>query len=383
MTEEVGVTDARQLGKLAREVCAAVDLAPMGVAIVALDGTLLAANATLCRWGGVQRQGSSPVGGLSATGDLRRHLERVAGGEALSYETARCELIPGVRGRFTVQLGPLRVGERVVAGTVFVTDDEDRLELEDQPMHLRFRDLLEGAADGVIVARGNVLLYANRALREWLGRGGPEQIVGQLLTELFDAPALAAMAAAPPLCVGATLRAAEGVYLPVVVSVARVSLPEGLTSIMILRRREGEVAVGPDPLPVGAATRRRGAVLVCDDESRLAMLTAGLLEQHGFAALTVGTGEAALRAMLEQPIDVMLLDLNLPDGNAHEVIARMRELSLFRPVILTSGYAEEDVEPALLRSSTVTGYLAKPYSVDRLITAIEHAMEVREAGTGS
>ncbi len=118
-------------------------------------------------------------------------------------------------------------------------------------------------------------------------------------------------------------------------------------------------------------------VLVCDDEARLAMLTAGLLDQYGYGAVTVATGAAALEQLGEGGCDLMLLDMNLPDGSADQVIAQMKERELEIPVIITSGYAEEDVDPKLLADRLVSSYLAKPYSVDRLVGAIQRALDSR------
>lgn len=117
-------------------------------------------------------------------------------------------------------------------------------------------------------------------------------------------------------------------------------------------------------------------VLVCDDESRLALLTAGLLGQYGHAAFTVGSGEEAL-ARLEShaaECDVLLLDLNLPERGAEDVLLCMRDKGFRQPIILTSGYAEEDVAPELLADPQVAGYLPKPYSVDQLVGAIRRAV---------
>ena len=118
-------------------------------------------------------------------------------------------------------------------------------------------------------------------------------------------------------------------------------------------------------------------VLVCDDESRLAMLTAGLLDQYGFGAITVATGTDALAQLDRGGCDVMLLDMNLPDGSADLVISRMKKRGLAIPVILTSGYAAEDVDPKLMGDELVSSYLPKPYSVDLLVQAIRAAMGER------
>jgi PAS domain S-box-containing protein len=118
-------------------------------------------------------------------------------------------------------------------------------------------------------------------------------------------------------------------------------------------------------------------VLVCDDESRLAMLTAGLLDQYGYRAVTVSNCEEALAVLDggEPHCDVVLLDVNLPDGTASAVLERMRERGHAQAVILTSGYAAEDVPRELMSDARVAGYLAKPYSVDRLVEAVRHVLD--------
>ena len=120
-------------------------------------------------------------------------------------------------------------------------------------------------------------------------------------------------------------------------------------------------------------------MLVCDDEARLAMLTAGLLDQYGYGSLTVSSALAALEALgrATPACDIVLLDLTLPDGSAAEVVQRMRAAGYDQPVILTSGYAEEDIAPELLADPLIAGYLAKPYSVERLVDAIGKALGQR------
>ena len=115
-------------------------------------------------------------------------------------------------------------------------------------------------------------------------------------------------------------------------------------------------------------------VLVCDDEGRLADLTAGLLRHSGYAAEAVVDGAAALaRAAREPKVDVVLLDLNLAGTSSSDVLIGLaREQPAVR-VILTSGYAAEDVPAALLHAQNVAGYLAKPYPVERLVAAIRSA----------
>jgi DNA-binding NtrC family response regulator len=123
---------------------------------------------------------------------------------------------------------------------------------------------------------------------------------------------------------------------------------------------------------------RRGSVLVCDDEGRLADLTAGLLRHHGFRTEAVPDGAQALDQIARDPgFQVLILDLNLHGLASSEVI---RELACSHPdvrVIVTSGYSAEDVPASLLAQPNVVGYLAKPYPVDRLVGAVDAALATR------
>jgi CheY-like chemotaxis protein len=121
-------------------------------------------------------------------------------------------------------------------------------------------------------------------------------------------------------------------------------------------------------------------VLICDDETRLASLTAGLLEDYGYRLATVQAGEDALDLVLggAPPVGVMLLDVNLSSGMpAEDVLAAMRRNGARTRVILTSGLAREDVPATLLEHQLVAGYLPKPYSVEDLLEAVRQASDAR------
>ncbi len=145
------------------------------------------------------------------------------------------------------------------------------------------------------------------------------------------------------------------VYLPVV--------KEGM-------QMGGSRAEGTD---AGTTTPR---VLICDDETRLATLTAGLLEEYGYESATVSLGDEALQLVTARnaPVDVLLLDVNLSAGlSADAVLDGMRESGSSIPVILTSGLAVEDLPPHLHKHQQVSSYLAKPYTVEELVDAIATA----------
>ncbi len=140
--------------------------------------------------------------------------------------------------------------------------------------------------------------------------------------------------------------------------------------------------LGDDPVPVtlrsehccSTQSARTIRVLICDDESRLVVLTAGLLREFGYEVLTVKCGADAITCIAHQPVDVVILDVNLP-GEDSLVIARKLMENRSVAIVLSSGFAEEDVESELLALPGVRAFLAKPYGIEVLSATIRRVVE--------
>lgn len=150
-----------------------------------------------------------------------------------------------------------------------------------------------------------------------------------------------------------------------------------LRSLVAAPNGEDERYMATREAPFAENRAHRTAVLICDDEARLGALTAGLLSEYGFDPVTVGTGEDAINALskVDSPIDVVLLDVNLSHGKpARDVLATIEAGGNRVRVLLTSGLAEEDVDPKLMTHASVAGYVAKPYGVEHLVQSILKAL---------
>lgn len=125
------------------------------------------------------------------------------------------------------------------------------------------------------------------------------------------------------------------------------------------------------------ATPSSSVVLVCDDEARLATLTAELLEGFGFQTIAVGSGNAAVEkiAAAAPAVSVLLLDVNLSlGGSAVEILEQLASTGSHMPVVLTSGQPKEDAPLEVTSHPNVIGYLEKPYTADALLQAIRGAL---------
>lgn len=106
------------------------------------------------------------------------------------------------------------------------------------------------------------------------------------------------------------------------------------------------------------------------------------VEKNGDAILarnpfdSVPDAQSALARLTapDEHFDVLLLDLNLRGTTAADVVRDVDSRGLDVRVILTSGYASEDVPEELMRQPRVAGYLPKPYPVDGLVASVRRAL---------
>ncbi len=119
-------------------------------------------------------------------------------------------------------------------------------------------------------------------------------------------------------------------------------------------------------------SRHEEIVLVVEDNQQIINFITYVLKQEGFSYLTSGTAQGALSAMVSQHIDLMLLDLGLPDFDGMEVIRQVREWSEM-PIIVVSA-RDQDREKAAALDAGADDYLTKPFSATELMARIRVAL---------
>ncbi|WP_106396892.1 response regulator transcription factor [Actinocorallia populi] len=102
-------------------------------------------------------------------------------------------------------------------------------------------------------------------------------------------------------------------------------------------------------------------VLVVEDELRLADLLKDGLGREGFAVDLAFDGREGLWMASENPYDVVILDVMLPELNGYAVCERLRELEVWTPILmLTAKNGEHDEAEAL--DTGADDFLSKPFS---------------------
>jgi CheY-like chemotaxis protein len=92
-----------------------------------------------------------------------------------------------------------------------------------------------------------------------------------------------------------------------------------------------------------AALRARPGerVLVAEDEPVVRDIVGSLLRDLGYDIVEVSTAEAALSTAHDERVDLVLVDVDLPDMNGRDLAARLKERSPATPVVFMSGFADE------------------------------------------
>lgn len=125
----------------------------------------------------------------------------------------------------------------------------------------------------------------------------------------------------------------------------------------------------------GAPQADAGHVLVIDDERTVREVAGKVLEQHGIPHFLAEDGERGVDVFREhhERIAAVLLDLTMPRMGGLEVFHALYEIDPDIPVILMSGYSEEDVRRRF-HDKPVAGFLAKPFLPSDLIRLLKQKM---------
>jgi signal transduction histidine kinase/CheY-like chemotaxis protein/PAS domain-containing protein len=117
--------------------------------------------------------------------------------------------------------------------------------------------------------------------------------------------------------------------------------------------------------------RLEGTALVVDDESGVRDWVQSVMQRAGLTVLTADSGRAAIELFREmaQDLDVVLVDLTMPDVNGREVVAAMQQIDASVPTILMTGYTA-DASP----ETSAARVLLKPFNANALRAAVDQAL---------
>ena len=126
------------------------------------------------------------------------------------------------------------------------------------------------------------------------------------------------------------------------------------------------------------ASKDPATILVVDDEDAVRTVSQLFLEQCGYAVLTAEDGRRGLNVFAEhaERISLVLLDMSMPGLNGEQVFWELRRHHNDVPVILSSGYGEQETMH-LLQGAANAYFIKKPYRPKTLLDKVREVLDAQ------
>lgn len=118
-------------------------------------------------------------------------------------------------------------------------------------------------------------------------------------------------------------------------------------------------------------------ILVVDDDVQVLRLVRRILEKNGYQVITADSGESALVAFDQQPVDLVVLDITLPGIDGYTVCQHIRTFSRVPIIMLTAHVGNEEAVKGL--NAGADDYVTKPFSAEVLLARVRAVLRRSQA----
>ena len=115
-------------------------------------------------------------------------------------------------------------------------------------------------------------------------------------------------------------------------------------------------------------------ILIIDDEPHLPHQLARYLGKHGYEVITAAEGAAGLHELQKNTIDLLLLDVRLPQMSGLEILEEIRKNDQDLPVIMLTAYGDVQTAVAAMKLGA-SDYLIKGFDLTELLLIVQRALE--------
>jgi DNA-binding NtrC family response regulator len=125
---------------------------------------------------------------------------------------------------------------------------------------------------------------------------------------------------------------------------------------------------------VSTSVRR---VLVVDDEPSMRELLVIMLTKEGYDVLTADSRATAAKALARGPVDMVITDVRLPDGDGMEILRHVKAAAPETAVVVMTAYGT--INAAVEATRLGAGdYLVKPFEPDQILLVLRRALEFQD-----
>jgi DNA-binding NtrC family response regulator len=115
-------------------------------------------------------------------------------------------------------------------------------------------------------------------------------------------------------------------------------------------------------------------VLVADDDPAIGFALSDFFDANGYRVQVVESCRAAEDAFRDSPPDVAILDYRLPDGNALDLVPRLKDVAPAVPLVVLTAHASVDLAVRAIKEGA-EHFLTKPVELPALLVVVERALE--------
>jgi DNA-binding response OmpR family regulator len=121
-----------------------------------------------------------------------------------------------------------------------------------------------------------------------------------------------------------------------------------------------------------SAAEQQHSILVVEDETSIATFVAAYLRNAGYGVRTASTAQSAAVELTTEPPALVILDLNLPDGDGVELCRSIRKSSDVPILMLTA--RDEDVDKIIGLEVGADDYMTKPFNPRELVARVKSVL---------
>jgi len=119
-----------------------------------------------------------------------------------------------------------------------------------------------------------------------------------------------------------------------------------------------------------------GEILIVDDMEDMRISLANIVKKEGYRVITASTGQEAADSMRSKIIDLVFLDIGLPDGSGIDMIGKLKGIEADVDIVMLTGLNDAKTAVESLKAGAVD-YIVKPFEIVEFKTILNRIMQSR------
>ena len=116
-------------------------------------------------------------------------------------------------------------------------------------------------------------------------------------------------------------------------------------------------------------------ILIVDDDMSIRQVLKEIVTVYGYTALMSDSARDAISMLAKEKVDLVLLDLRMPEISGEEFLDFIRKKGFKTPVVVVSAHVDKEMARSLGKMG-ISGIISKPFEVERVIDVMNRALGI-------